>query len=187
MLLCSRCVCSEALVSLELKDTHIGSAIEALFRGTGKNMAISYDIDLSKTITASLKDVSFDAALKSVLKSSNLIYRIDGGVYIIANKPDANTMPIDITPIETPIDNTTIIETQIEKIPLMNVSASEILAILKGENNTQNNYGGIGQNYGGTQSMNQGYGNNGMQNYGGMQGMGQGYNRTNQNNYGGIR
>jgi hypothetical protein len=170
---------------MELKDTRVGSAIEALFRGSGKNMAISSDIDLSKTVTATFKDISFEAALKTILKSDNLVYRVDGGVYMISNKPATSSSDIvPVTQVDTTIDNTTVVETQIEKIPLMNISASDVLAILKGETNKNN----TNQGYGMQGGMNQGYGSQG---YGMQGGMNQGYgSRMNQGygnqSYGGM-
>jgi len=70
-------------VNLELKDTEVKSAVEVLFRNTGKNFSI--DSNVTGTIGAlSIKDVPFDAALKSLTKSAGLVYRVDGGVYIIS-------------------------------------------------------------------------------------------------------
>jgi hypothetical protein len=77
-----------------------------------------------------------------------------------------------------------VVETQIEKIPLMNISASDVLAILKGETNKNN----TNQGYGMQGGMNQGYGSQG---YGMQGGMNQGYgSRMNQGygnqSYGGM-
>lgn len=174
-----------AKVNLELKDTDVRSAIEALFRGTGQNYAI--DANVTGMISAlSIKDVSFDAALRSLTKSSGLVFRQDGGVYIISMRPDTGQMPgvsgggAGMAVAETPvIEETTATEVRIEKIPLSNVSASEILAILQGGKNSGYG-GGYGSSYGmmngggmgNGMGMNSGYG---MMNGGMGMGMGSGY------------
>jgi hypothetical protein len=181
-----------ANVNLELKDTDVKSAIEALFRGTGKNYAI--DANVTGTITAmSIKDVSFDAALRSLTKSAGLVFRQDGGVYIISMRPDTGQTPGvpggGVTVSEAPpiVEETTATEIRIEKVPLSNVSASEILAILQGGNNSGygggygSGYGmmsgGMGMGMGGGMGMNSGYGGGyGMNSgYGGGYGMNSGY------------
>jgi len=166
-------------INLELKDTDVRSAIEALFRGTGKNYAI--DANVTGTISAlSIKDVSFDTALRSLTKSAGLVYRQDGGVYIISMRPQtettaaaAGTGAATAVADTTAVDETTATEVRIEKIPLSNVSASEILAILQGNYNTYGygamNVGRYGSNYGmgyGMMGYGAGYGNYGYGNYG---------------------
>lgn len=183
-------------VNLELKDTEVKSAIEVLFRNTGKNFSI--DQNVQGTIAAlSIKDVPFDVALKSLAKSAGLVYRVDGGVYIIGKKPDVSTTTtlstphFDTSPVDEP---TTEPEIRIEKIALNNVSASDILSILTGQDRGYGGYGlgsgysgygggygnnrygggyggGYGSGYGSGYGMNSGYGNNryggGYNSYGG--------------------
>lgn len=164
-------------VNIELKDTEVRSAIEVLFRNTGRNFSV--DQNVQGTIAAlSIKDVPFDTALKSLSKSAGLVYRVDGGVYIISKKPDA--VPESISAAQplvdtTPIEDTTVSEIRIEKIPLNNVSASEILSILNGENRQYGGYG-LGNGYG--------YGNYGNNRYGG--GYGNGYGNYGTNYQGGY-
>lgn len=173
-------------VTIDLKDTDVRSAIEALFRNTGKNYAI--DSNVQGTIAAlSIKDVPFDAALKSLAKSSGLVYRQDGGVYIVSLKPDTiqnvPQAPIGL-PGDIPVDTTTAQpEIRIEKISLNNVSASEVLAILQGSNNL--NYGGYGMMNGSSGR----YGGGGYGGYGGggssYGGYGGGGSRSGYGGYGG--
>jgi len=143
-------------VNLELKDTDVKSAIEVLFRNTGKNFSI--DPNVQGTIAAlSIKDVPFDTALRSLTKSAGLVYRQDGTVYIISMKPDMSTIANNPPPpqIETaPVDEpTTEPEVRIEKIALNNVSASEILGILTGQQNRSYGGYGLGNSYGGSSGM----------------------------------
>ncbi len=160
-------------VNIELKDTDVKSAIEALFRGTGKNYAI--DANVTGTISAlSIKDVSFDAALRSLTKSSGLVFRQDSGVYIISMRPDTTQLMSTSAPNalpETPaVEEPVASEIRIEKVPLSNCSASEILAILRGNNNNSG-YGGYGSGYGGGYG---GYGGGYGSSYGSSYGSGYG-------------
>ena len=174
-------------VNLDLKDTDVKAAIEALFRGTGKNYSI--DSNVSGTVSAlSIKDVPFDTALRSLTKSAGLVYRQDGGVYLISVKPDTSnlasvSMPIsDLPSVDATTDEP---EIKIEKIPLNNVGANEILSILGGtdSNRAYGGYGMGGWNYGMGGRYSGGYGSNyggyGTRSYGGNYG---GYG----SNYGGY-
>ena len=76
----------DKLVSLELKDIDVKSAIESLFRNTGKNFAIEPDV-VGTIPSMSIKDVRFDIALKSLTKTANLVYRIDNDIYLISKRP----------------------------------------------------------------------------------------------------
>ncbi|MCL5104849.1 MAG: hypothetical protein M1133_12150, partial [Armatimonadetes bacterium] len=54
-------------VNLELQDVSVRSALQALFKNSGKNY--SMDSNVSGTIASiSFKDVPFDSALKSLMK-----------------------------------------------------------------------------------------------------------------------
>jgi hypothetical protein len=173
-----------ANVNLELKDTDVKSAIEGLFRGTGKNYAI--DANVTGTISAlSIKDVSFDAALRSLTKSSGLVFRQDAGVYIISMRPDTSQTPGagggGVAVAEAPVvEETTVAEVRIEKVPLSNTSATEILAILQGGNRGYGGAGmggGYGMMGGGMGMMGGGYGQmgGGFGQMGGGYGMSSGY------------
>ncbi len=159
-------------VNIDLKDTDVKSAIEALFRGTGKNYSI--DSNVQGTISAlSIKDVPFDTALKSLAKSAGLVYRQDAGVYIISLKPQITqtpTAPDAMGPMAAVDPTTEEPELKIEKIPLNNTSASEILSILR--NNNDRSYGGYGMmgGYGGGSYGGYGGGNFGSGNFGGNYG-----------------
>lgn len=174
-------------VNLDLKDTDVKAAIEALFRGTGKNYSI--DSSVSGTVSAlSIKDVPFETALRSLTKSAGLVYRQDGGVYLISVKPDTSSLIAASMPVsELPsVDATTDEpEIKIEKIPLNNVSANEILSILGGadSNRAYGGYGMGGWNYGmGMGGRYSGYGGGYGGGYGSYGGYGGGYG----SNYGGY-
>jgi len=158
-------------VSLELKDADVKSAIESLFRGRGRNYSITQEVS-GVVPSLSISGVSFDQALKSLLKSSGLVYRVESSVYIISKKPDVSaTALVDATATAATdtaaTDTTTTVETIIDKIPLSNTGASEILSIMKGETNNSYGSGGYGNSGG--------YGGSSYGGYGGGSGYGGGY------------
>lgn len=169
------------LINLELKDIDIRSAIEALFKNSGKNYAI--DSNVSGIVpSVSFKDVEFETALRNLCKTAGLVYRVDntGGseVYIISRKPEQPITPVTTNPsttvevVEEPIER----EVVIEKVPLTHMSASEMLAILGGAGRE---YGGLGMyggypGYGGYYGGYRGYGGYGGYGYGGYGGYGYG-------------
>lgn len=165
-------------VTLDLKDVEVKSAIDALFRGRpGKNFTISQDVS-GIIPSLSISNVQFDAALKSLLKASNLVYRIENGVYMISKKPDSNPYAsiTDPTGVVAPgadatIDTTTTVESTIDKVPLNNMGASEMLSIMSGNSNQYGGGGGYGM-MGGMGGMGGGMGGygGGMGGYGGGMG-----------------
>lgn len=166
-------------INLELSDVDARAAIKMLFQSTGRNYAIDPDV-LGTIPSLSFKDVPFDQALKSLLKSAGLVYRMDGDIYIIQKKPDvtnlnANTAP----PTEMAVVETTATEeTTIEKVPLNNVGASELLDMMSGTGGSSSNRGGWGGN--------NSWGGGNMGNLGGnMGGYGGGMGGYGGGNYGG--
>ncbi|MHB9037105.1 MAG: STN domain-containing protein [Armatimonadota bacterium] len=167
-----------AMVSLELKDVDLRSAIESLFRGTGKNYAIEADVT-GIVPSMSIRDVSFDVALKSLTKTSGLVYRIDNDIYMISKKPEiVNATSTDATAQAladaATVDATTTVETIIDKIQLTYTSPAELLSIMSGSNSGNGNGNGYGgmtgmMGMGGTSGMNS---MNGMSGMSGMSGMG---------------
>ena len=143
-------------VSLELVDADVKSAIASLFQGKHRNFSVSQDVS-GVIPRLSISGVPFDQALKSLLKSANLVYRVENDVYMISKKPDTSTVPtLDASaaaPVDdSAVDTTTTVDSVIDKVPLSNTGASEILAIMKGNTNSnQNGYGSMGTN---------GFGNN---------------------------
>lgn len=132
-------------VNLELRDIDVKSAIESLFRNTGKNFAIDPNVE-GVIPSLSFKDVSFDSALKNLTKTAGLTYRNDQGIYIISKKAEVSAIR-DIPQQETIIpDEPESSETQIEKIPLTYSCATDILNMMNG--NYNNNNGGYGGNGG---------------------------------------
>ena len=133
-------------VTLDLKDADVKSAIESLFRGRNRNYSISQDV-AGAIPSLSITGVPFDQALKSLLKSAGLVYRVENNVYMINKKPETSasaTMdPSAMVAVDSSaVDTTTTVESIIDKIPLSNTGASEILAIMQGSNSGSSGYGG---------------------------------------------
>jgi len=192
-------------VNLDLKDVDVRAAIEALFRGTGKNYAI--DPNVSGTIpSVQFRNVPFETALKNLTRSAGLVYRIDNAsnIYIITKKPDVSTATSSVTSqlpsvsssTSTYVDTTTTErEVKIEKIPLNYASASEILDMLGGGTGRTYGYGGYpgygygygygSYGYGGYPSY--GYGSYGYGGYGYGSYPSYGYGNYYGGYYGGVR
>lgn len=183
-LMCMSCYAAEdAPISLDLKDVDLRTAIESLFRNTGRNFAI--DADVAGVVpSVSFNNVSFDQALKSLTKSAGLVYRVDGSIYVISKKPAASgiaTTPIVETPvIDTPVTE----ETVIDKVPLNYAGATEIYNMMQGNNSSSNNsgFGGFGNSGGG---MGGGFGNSGGGGFGNSGGGGFGGGFGNSGGFGG--
>ena len=122
-------------VTLELRDVDVKTALEALFRGRGHSYSLSPDAQGIIIPTLLFEDVSFDVALKHLLNSAGLVRRIQDGIYQISKKPEVSSyaaQPPTAVTTEVAVDTTTISESTIEKIPLLNTGASEVLAIMSG-------------------------------------------------------
>ena len=132
-------------VNLELKDVDAKAAIEALFKNSGRNYAIDGEVQGTVIPSVSFRDVAFDQALRNLLKTAGLVYRVDGDIYLISRKPTVAMNPAAgtaaITTEVAAVDTTTAEETTIEKVPLSNTGASEILSLMGG-GGSSGGYGG---------------------------------------------
>lgn len=175
-------------VSIDLKDIEVKSAIEALFRNTGKNFAVDPSVGGSIS-SVSFKDVPFDTALKNLTRTTGLTYRMDGDIYLISKRADPSSIqsppnPYAQTPVSENIElaaDTTKSEMIIDKVPLNYTSASEILAVMGGGGRDYgsaggyNNGGNVGYGGGGYGGTTGGYGGYGGGGYGNNYGGGGGY------------
>ena len=156
-------------VTLNLESASIADALKLLFRATGYNYTLDESV-VQGYVTVSLKDVSFETALRTVLRAANppLTYRVDGGVYIISPKIE---MPEIGGQDLTPPDEVSQPQVRTEKITLQHLDSLAIAQILGGGavslNQTGWTYSG-GGGYGGYGGFGGGYG-------GGYGGFGGGY------------
>lgn len=150
-------------ISLSLKSARVSDALEALFKHRPDLKYSFRDSDLdSDLLTISLPDVTFDVALRNVLKSANLTYRVESGIYVITRrveqtetKPETTTTPEETRP--------TIRE---EKLTLRHLDSAAVAMMLGGRAISLGQAGWISN----TGSMGGGFGNSGgsMGNSGGF-------------------
>lgn len=173
-------------IELTLQDGDVRAAIQAFFQAAGVNYAIDPEVQ-GVVPSLSFKGVPFEVALRSLVKAAGLVYRVSDGIYIISKKPEVSTTTTSLstapstTTETTVVDTTTAEETIIEKVPLSNTGASEILAMMSGNTSSSSygygsygGYGGFG-GYGGYSSYG-GYGGfGGYGGYGGFGGYGGGF------------
>jgi len=143
-------------VTLNLESASIVDALKLLFRATGYNYTLDESV-VQGYVTVSLKDVTFETALRTVLRAANppLTYRVDGGVYIISPRVET----FDTTTLETPVEEVSQPQVRTEKITLQHLDSLAIAQILGGGAVSLNQtgwtfsggggYGGFGGGYGG--------------------------------------
>jgi len=118
------------LVSVEIKDQPVMTAVKMLCQG--KNINLAFEQGVTGTVNVSLKDVPFEQALKTVLSSvgMTMTHDPDSGVYTIG--PQKNEAAETAT-VATPTDTTTSIERKklIEKIPIGYSDCVQIASFLR--------------------------------------------------------
>lgn len=76
-------------VALRLQGTRLRAALEILFTGSGLQLAIEPGVP-DDPITLSLHGVSFDTALRTLLRlAPGVTYRKEGEIYIVGRRPPA--------------------------------------------------------------------------------------------------
>jgi len=159
-------------VTLNLESASIADALKLLFRATGYNYTLDESV-VQGYVTVSLKDVTFETALRTVLRAANppLTYRVDGGVYIISPKVETFESSLPEQQIEEPAQP----QVRTEKITMQHLDSLAVAQILGGGavslNQTGWTYSSGG--YGGYGGFGGGYGGVG----GGYGGFGGGFNR----------
>lgn len=113
-------------VNIEAKDVPLSQVIDSLFKDTG----LSYTLDPGIThlrVTAVLKNVPFEVALKQVVQAAGAVYRVEGGTYTISPKSPMGGYPHSSP--DMPADAVT------EKIPLNFVEPGDVIpAVAQGYN-----------------------------------------------------
>ena len=77
--------------SMELQEADVRDALRALFRNVNVNYSIAPEVQ--GTVTVSLKNVLFEAALQYILKQVDATYRIESGVYQIVHRENVVQSP----------------------------------------------------------------------------------------------
>jgi len=158
-------------ITLNLESASIADALKLLFRSVGYNYTLDESV-ASGYVTVSLKDVTFETALRTILRSANppLTYRVDGGVYIITPKVETyETGVAEAQPEEPPQP-----QVRTEKITLQHLDSLAVAQLLGGTavalNQTGWTYSGGG--YGGYGGYGGWGGYGGYGGYGGFGGWG---------------
>ncbi|MDW8321555.1 MAG: hypothetical protein RMM08_09335, partial [Armatimonadota bacterium] len=146
---------SSPRVTLTLESASIADALKLLFRSTGYNYTLDESV-VQGYVTVSLKDVTFETALRTILRAANppLTYRVDGGVYIISPRVET----YEPTSAEPQMEEPPQPQVRTEKITLQHLDSLAIAQILGGGAVALNQtgwtysgggYGGFGGGYGG--------------------------------------
>jgi hypothetical protein len=157
-------------ITLNLESASIADALKLLFRSVGYNYTLDESV-VGGYVTVSLKDVTFETALRTILRSANppLTYRVDGGVYIITPKVET----YETTTAEPTVEEQPQPQVRTEKIVLQHLDSLAVAQLLGGTaialNQTGWTYSGGG--YGGYGGWG-GYGGGGYGGFGGWGGSG---------------
>ena len=114
----------QRIINSEVKDVPLSEVIDGMFKGTG----ISYTLDPAVQqlkVTAVLKSISQDQALKAVLKAAGAVYRVENNVYVIGPRRD-----IPAT-MESASDGSAAGQIVNEVVSLNYVSAGDIASLVK--------------------------------------------------------
>ena len=159
-------------ITLNLESASIADALKLLFRSVGYNYTLDESV-VGGYVTVSLKDVTFETALRTILRAANppLTYRVDGGVYIITPKVET----YETTTTEPAVEEQPQPQTRTEKIVLQHLDSLAVAQLLGGTavalNQTGWTYSGGGYGgYGGYGGFGGGFG--GYGGYGGFGGWG---------------
>ena len=117
--------------SMELDQADVREALRALF----KNVNVSYSIapEVQGSVTVSLKNVTFEAALQNVLRQVDATYRVEGGVYEIIKREDTS-VPL-LTTSDSPKNVSTLIT---RRIKILHADPEFIAAMIGRKGGNQN-------------------------------------------------
>ena len=92
-------ISQKMIPSLQLDQADVREALRALF----KNITVSYSIapEVQGSVTANMRDVSFQTALQNVLRQVDATYRVEGGVYEIIKRAESVGPNISTGPTPT--------------------------------------------------------------------------------------
>jgi hypothetical protein len=118
--------------TLELDQADVREALRALF----KNVSVSYSIapEVQGTVTVSLRNVTFEAALQNILKQVDATYRIEGGVYQIIKRPP----PSDLGGGNQEQPGVTTTNKVVRRLKILHADPAFIIQMLSGTQSTGN-------------------------------------------------
>jgi hypothetical protein len=123
----------EPLITLDLKDADLITAVRALMSESGKSYVLGPDVPADLRVTMHVADVRFEDALRQMLVPLGLSYTVQsGGIYLIQKKTETRTR-VDTGIVEGSSEPVEISEgVTVQKIKLMHTDPYEIWAVLTG-------------------------------------------------------
>jgi hypothetical protein len=115
---------NKIIPNVQFDNSDVRDALKVLFRSVGVSYSVAPEVQ--GFVTANLKEVAFEAALRNLLNQVDSTYRIEGGIYTIIRKPAEN--PIGVNPLEN--GGATQRTEPIVKIRIMVADPAVIIAIL---------------------------------------------------------
>ncbi|MDH3716568.1 MAG: hypothetical protein OES79_00480, partial [Planctomycetota bacterium] len=88
-------------LSLQMKDTDIREVLELLGRGSGRNIMATKNVN--GTVSATLQDVSFETALRGILKSTGYVAHREGNIIYVGTSEEFETVPAKVEQVVTQI------------------------------------------------------------------------------------
>ncbi|MGC8833240.1 MAG: STN domain-containing protein [Armatimonadota bacterium] len=162
-------------VTIDVKDANIRDVLSLLQKGREKSFNFVIDPQVlasAPPINASLSDVPFETALRTILNGHGLKYTKSQDTYTISLRTPqtelGTTAPTQPTTETTTTETTTRASVTVAKIPLMRADPAEVAQILGGTVISGGLIGSIGGGYGGGFGGYGGFG--GIGSYGGFGG-----------------
>ena len=126
---------TRGLVNIQVKDAPLSDVLEMLFKNSGFSYTVEPSVSQLK-ITAVLKDVPFDVALKQVMKAAGVVYRMDKSTYTItARTPVVSTgngYPPDGANRMSEADWVRTQTLITERVPVYSVQPSDVVPLMPG-------------------------------------------------------
>lgn len=119
-------------VTLDVVDADLVRVVDMLRSSTNANIIVSRPNEIKAKVSASLRDVTLEAALKAVVEGTDYTWwKDDNGIYYInsANKSQKETQPA-VEATNTILPSEPVKEARIEKIKLRYVNPSVVMAQL---------------------------------------------------------
>ena len=121
---------NEKLINIDVKDMPLSEVLQMLFKDSGFSYTVAPPFTLLR-VTAFIKDIPFDAALKQVVKAAGVQYKMDNGVYSIgAHFGDLSQLPFGNSSFASSFPPGSLSlqgDLKIEKIPLAYVESGDVI------------------------------------------------------------
>ena len=121
-------------INLEARDMPLSQVLDTLFKDTG----LSYTVDpnVSRiTVTAVLRNVGFEIALRNITKAAGVVYRMDGETYAFSSRPE--TYGLGYSAGYPPPAAVLPGGGTVEKVPLQFVDPPEVVPVLQMDGTVQ--------------------------------------------------